>query len=55
MLRAQNAFAQAKKAPEKQEVVPQVEEEKESISSIKSSTPLERLQDKIIDEINSIL
>ena len=55
MLRAQNAFAQAKKAPEKQEVVPQVEEEKESISSIKSSTPLERLQDKIIDEIRGDL
>ena len=55
MLRAQNAFAQAKKAPEKQEVVPQVEEEKEIISSIKSSTPLERLQDKIIDEIRGDL
>ena len=55
MLRAQNAFSQAKKAPEKQEVVPQVEEEKESISSIKSSTPLERLQDKIIDEIRGDL
>ena len=55
LLRAQNAFNQAKKAPDEKIEVQEQQEAKEEISSIKSSTPLEKLQDKIIDEIRGDL
>ena len=55
LLRAQNAFNQTKKAPEVKPEVQEQQETKEEISSIKSSTPLEKLQDKIIDEIRGDL
>ena len=55
LLRAQNAFNQAKKAPDEKPEIQEQQEAKEEISSIKSSTPLEKLQDKIIDEIRGDL
>ncbi len=55
LLRAQNAFNQAKKAPDEKPEVQEQQKTKEEISSIKSSTPLEKLQDKIIDEIRGDL
>ena len=55
LLRAQTAFNQAKKAPDEKPEVQEQQETKEEISSIKSSTPLEKLQDKIIDEIRGDL
>ena len=45
LLRAQTAFAQARKAPEV----------KEEISSLKPGTTLERMQNQIIDEIRDDL
>lgn len=56
ILRAQNAFAQARKAPEVQEQ-PQLEEDliEEEISSLKPGTTLEKLQSQIIDEIRGDL
>lgn len=55
LLRAQTAFAQARKAPEVQEIAPIQEEVKEEISSLKPGTTLERMQNQIIDEIRDDL
>ena len=55
LLRAQNAFSQAKKAPEKAEIVPMQEEIKEEISSINPTSTVEKLQSQIIDEIRGDL
>ena len=55
LLRAQNAFNQAKKSQGEKQEVQKAQEPQEEISSIKSSTPLEKLQDKIIDEIRGDL
>jgi len=54
LLRAQNAFAQARKAPEIKELSP-VEEFKEDTSLPKAGTTLETLQNKIVDEIRDDL
>ena len=55
LLRAQNAFNQAKKAPEKADTAPQQEEIKEEISSINPTSTVEKLQTQIIDEIRGDL
>ena len=55
LLRAQNAFSQAKKAPEKAEIAPMQEEIKEEISSINPTSTVEKLQSQIIDEIRGDL
>ena len=57
LLRAQNAFNQAKtlSKPEEQ-ISPIVEEEnQENKTTVKSATTVERLQDKIVDEIRNDL
>ncbi len=56
LLRAQNAFSQQAKKPSENavEFEPQIEVEEQK-STILSSTPLEKLQDKIVDEIRDDL
>lgn len=55
LLRAQNAFNQARKAPEKSEALQEPEELKEEISSINPTSTVEKLQTKIINEIRDDL
>ena len=55
LLRAQNAFVQARKTPEKQEVCSVENDKNEELSSIKPGTTLEKLQSQIVEEIREDL
>lgn len=56
LLRAQNAFSQAKAQPKTQDnPEPIMEEQEEKQTTVSSATTLEKLQDKIVDEIRNDL
>ncbi len=55
LLRAQNAFKQAQKVSNEKNSEKIKDTQQEEISSIKSSTTLEKLQDKIIEELRGDL
>lgn len=55
LLRAQNAFKQAQKVSTEKNSEKIKDTQQEEISSIKSSTTLEKLQDKIIEELRGDL
>jgi len=57
LLRATNAFNQAKVSPKKEEIpqLPITTEEKEEVSSINPVTTAEKMQNKIIDAIRDDL
>ena len=56
LLRAQNAFNQVKTIHDNaEEISPAIEEKIEDRSMVKSDTTVERLQDKIVDEIRDDL
>ncbi len=56
LLRAQNAFSQAKVQPKAQNNIEQIIEElPEEQITVSSATTLEKLQDKIVDEIKNDL
>ena len=56
LLRAQNAFNQAKSINEtSEEISPIIEERTEDRTTVQSGTTVERLQDKIVNEIRDDL
>ena len=55
LLRAQNAFNQAKKSPKELEAPVELEQLQEEVSSIKPSSTVEKMQEKVIDEIRNDL
>ena len=56
LLRAQNAFSQIKTTKETDEkILPVIEEKTEDRTTVQSGTTVERLQDKIVNEIRDDL